>query len=96
MRVLFLSKDDSGKYTKWAECDNDAAVIELLKYFAGSCRCEDFICYFEDYPGCKKPFAVKLPDLCKAHNIEMKYYKEAKENLGSVYGSCQKGGDDNE
>ena len=44
MRVLFLTKDDKGKYTKWAECDSDAAVVELLKYFAGSYYCEDFIC----------------------------------------------------
>lgn len=73
MKVLFLTKNDNGKYTKWAECDNDDAVIKLLKYFASSCYCDDFICYFENYPGCEKPFAVKMVDLCKAQNIDIKF-----------------------
>lgn len=73
-RILILSKDEkTGKYTRWAECTNDAELIELVQYFASSAYCEDFIVYFENYGGCVKPFAVKLPEICKAKDIKMKY-----------------------
>lgn len=74
MRILILTKDDE-KFTRWAETDNEKTFMEYVKYFASSCLCDDFICYFENYPGCEKPFAVKLPEICKKHNIEMKYSK---------------------
>lgn len=75
MRILIVTRDDKGKVTRWSESDNEAHFMECVKYFAGSCLCDDFICYFENYPGCEKPFAVKLPEICKAHDIKMKYHK---------------------
>ena len=64
MRILILSKNNE-KFTRWAETDNEQTFMEYVKYFASSCLCDDFICYFENYPGCEKPFAVKLPEICK-------------------------------
>ena len=73
MKILILTKNKDGKYTRWSESDNEQHFIECVKYFASSCICDDFICYFENYPGCKKPFAVKLSEICKSQNIKMKY-----------------------
>lgn len=71
---MILSRDKK-KFTKWAETDSDFKLMELVKYFAGNCICDDFVIYDSS-----QNKACEFKAFCNFHGITMKYGKDVKKD----------------